>query len=309
MAQILLLKAKLRGDTETSDLFAMTVPVKGHMRGQIYVAPTTAIRHKAAPAPALVRMMRHAPTETITSRSKMVPTDQVEAERARGWRTGDEQRPEPDPAERLAQIDRHIEARAKAGEPPLPKLAEMRDKMAESSKFNRRHAEAYEAREAIHARMTTAAWEQVEALADGARALSDQMEDLARDHQAKLAARAGVETSGADVQRELEDMRARLARYDARGVSKEPLAAIYRARLSANPDKWKPGQGVSYGVVANGRYAQRNRGFRVVGVDPAGLRLAVRQVADTGFADARPGSGRDQWVWMGDAKRDTAHDL
>jgi hypothetical protein len=175
------------------------------------------------------------------------------------------------------------------------------------TEFSRKHNEAYEAREAIHAKMATAAWEQVEALADGARALSDQMEELARDHRAKLAARAGLETSNDDVQRELEDMRARLARYDARGVSKEPLAAIYRARLAANPGKWKPGQGVSYGVVAGGRYAQRNRGFRVVGVDPAGLRLAVRQVADTGFAD--PFTGRDQWVWMGDAKRDTAHDL
>ena len=80
-------------------------------------------------------------------------------------------------------------------------------------------------------------------------------------------------------------------------------------RGRCDPEKWKPGQGVSYGIVAGGRYTQRNRGFRVVGVDPAGLLLAVRQVADTGFADARPGSGRDQWVWMDAAKRDTAHDL
>ena len=85
------------------------------------------------------------------------------------------------------------------------------------------------------------------------------------------------------------------------------LKASTRGRC--DPEKWKPGQGVSYGVVAGGRYTQRNRGFRVVGVDPAGLRLAVRQAANTGFADARPGSGRDQWVWMDDAKRDTAHDL
>ncbi len=51
MPAILFLKAKVKGDTHTPDLFATPVQVAGHMRGGAYVAPYTATRTKAADTP------------------------------------------------------------------------------------------------------------------------------------------------------------------------------------------------------------------------------------------------------------------
>jgi hypothetical protein len=111
---------------------------------------------------------------------------------------------------------------------------------------------------------------------------------------------------------ELDKMREAIGRMEARQyrtASEDRLMDIYRTRLSADPSKWRTGMGASY-QVAGGARMQTNRGFRVMAMDRAGKRLLLRQVADTGLTSTGGDSDRmeDLWVYMGEAKRDRAHD-
>ncbi|CAB4137675.1 hypothetical protein UFOVP326_51 [uncultured Caudovirales phage] len=112
---------------------------------------------------------------------------------------------------------------------------------------------------------------------------------------------------------EVKELRARLAEAKAlpfKSANIERVIELAEARLNADPAKWSVGHGAQYSVVAGGRRQQWNRGFRVVAVDAPGRKVLLRQVADTGLTASGGNDDRfaDMWVWMGDAKRDRAHD-
>ena len=112
----------------------------------------------------------------------------------------------------------------------------------------------------------------------------------------------------------IADMKAKLLRLQGnahrRTASEEKLAKLYLERLSANPDKWKPGMGVRWGVHAGGRMEQWNRGFRVVEVSGPDRMALIRSVRDTGLTTTGGNNDRigDEWVYLGDLRRVKADD-
>ena len=108
---------------------------------------------------------------------------------------------------------------------------------------------------------------------------------------------------------DLAAMRAKLAGYQAlkyKTAVAERMIPVYEARLAANPAKWAIGHGASYKPT----HDQTNRGYRVVDVDPDRKALLLRQVADTGMTSTGGHNDRfgDEWVYMGDARRDRKYD-
>jgi predicted ABC-type ATPase len=110
-------------------------------------------------------------------------------------------------------------------------------------------------------------------------------------------------------------MRERLAAIQARKsktYADETLEELYGKRLgpAGDPDRWEPGQGVSYQVASGGRRPQTNRGFRIIAIHPEDRQASIRSVADTGLTSSGGNHDRieDQRVYLGELRRDRKYD-
>lgn len=137
---------------------------------------------------------------------------------------------------------------------------------------------------------------------------AEGLERTAAEKRAVLAAWKG-ENPPEGEPAHLSDMRRRIGQ---RGL-REDIAKLYQRRLDADPERWKPGQGVSYQVAGatRGNALQTNRGFRIVEVSADDKQALLRSVADTGLTttggdfDAIP----DTWHYLGDMRRDQKYDV
>ena len=91
--------------------------------------------------------------------------------------------------------------------------------------------------------------------------------------------------------------------------SEESSLKLNEARAKADPNKWKPNEGVGYRVISGGTYKQTNRGFRIVSIDPNTKTAVIRQVADTGLTSSGGNNDRiaPQTVHIADLVRDSKY--
>jgi hypothetical protein len=113
----------------------------------------------------------------------------------------------------------------------------------------------------------------------------------------------GAEDSDAAKLRDLQKVRYKTA-------AQEKNIEILKARVAADPSKWKVGDGISYKVNSGGVGSQTNRGFRIVRINPESKLALVRSVADTGLTSSGGDADRigDQWIHVAELKRDKKYD-
>jgi hypothetical protein len=112
-----------------------------------------------------------------------------------------------------------------------------------------------------------------------------------------------AEDSDAAKLRDLQKVRYKTA-------AQEKNIEILKARVAADPSKWKVGDGISYKVNSGGVGSQTNRGFRIVRINPESKLALVRSVADTGLTSSGGDADRigDQWIHVAELKRDKKYD-
>jgi len=94
-------------------------------------------------------------------------------------------------------------------------------------------------------------------------------------------------------------------------ANEEKLIGLYQKRIAVNPSRFKIGDGVSYSVNGGAAGTQTNRGFRIKRIDLSQKMALVAQVADTGLTISGGDYDRfkDEWMDLGDLKKDHAYDL
>lgn len=263
----LFFKAQIPGGA-AGDLFAATVPVKGHMRDGRYVAPFAATRHK---------------------RASRVPIADTEARRIAG-----------------AVFAQH----AKRPSGTSVSFAGMLGAWQHATRHGEIHPDD---EDAILRHMKEVAAERAREVgskrATAAPLPLPPREDASAPMREREAAIKRMQAEPAH----LRDMRGKLALYEGARymtASQEAARDLYRARLGADPAKWKVGHGVSYQVASGGRRPQTNRGFRITAVHPEDLQATIRSVADTGLTTTGGDRDRigDQRIYLGELRRDQKRD-